>query len=69
MEASSFWERRENIKQRPSVELRTERVIHHCMEKYSIGIGPAIEKIMRENLYDELLQELSEVYPDISSAS
>lgn len=66
---ASFWERRENIKQRPSVELRTERVIHHCMEKYGIGIGQAIEKIMKENLYEELLDELSEIYPDIAIAS
>lgn len=65
----SFWDGRENINKRPSVERRTERVIHHCMEKYSIGIGQAIEKIMKENLYDELLNELSEIYPDILTAS
>jgi len=65
----SFWDGRENINKRPSVERRTERVIHHCMEKYSIGIGQAIEKIMKENLYDELLNELSEIYPDILIAS
>jgi hypothetical protein len=39
------------------------------MEKYSIGIGQAIEKIMKEKLYDELLSELSEIYPDILTAS
>ncbi|HEX5330801.1 MAG: hypothetical protein Q8M39_11290 [Sulfuricurvum sp.] len=65
----SFWDGRENINKRPSVERRTERVIHHCMEKYSIGIGQAIEKIMKEKLYDELLSELSEIYPDILTAS
>ena len=65
----SFWDGRENINKRPSVERRTERVIHHCMEKYSIGIGQAIEKIMKENLYNELLSELSEIYPDILTAS
>lgn len=65
----NFWDGRENINKRPSVERRTERVIHWCMEKYSIGIGPAIEKIMKENLYDDILKELSEIYPDISTAS
>lgn len=65
----SFWDGRENINKRPSVERRTERVIHHCMEKYSIGIGQAIEKIMKENLYNDLLNELSEIYPDILTAS
>lgn len=65
----SFWDGRENINKRPSVERRTERVIHHCMEKYSIGIGQAIEKIMKENLYNDLLSELSEIYPDILTAS
>lgn len=63
---TSFWDRRENIKQRPSVELRTERVIAFAMEKYSIGIGAAIEKIMKQNLYQEILVELSAQYPDIT---
>lgn len=66
---SNFWDGRENIKNRPSVERRTERVIAYCMEKYSIGIGPAIEKIMKEKIWDELLEELSGIYPDIAPAS
>ncbi len=69
MLGSNFWDGRENINKRPSVERRTERVINHVMEKYSIGIGPAIEKIMRENLWDETILELSDIYPDISDAS
>jgi len=67
--SKSFWDGRENIKNRPSVERRTERVIDHVMQKYSIGIGPAIEKIMKENLYDLTLEELSDMYPDIKKAS
>lgn len=63
----NFWDGRINVKSKPSVELRTERVIYHVMEKYSIGIGQAIEKIMKENLYDEALNELSKVYSDIKS--
>jgi len=69
MASVSFWDGRENIKSRPSVERRTERVLNHAMEKYSIGIGQAIEKVMREHLWDDLIMELSEIYPDISDAS
>lgn len=69
MASNNFWDRRENIKSKPSVELRTERVINHVMQKYSIGIGQAIEKIMRESLWEETISELSELYPDISNAS
>jgi len=61
----TFWDNRINVKSKPSVAIRTERVICHVMEKYSIGIGQAIEKIMQENLYDKVLEELSEVYSDI----
>jgi len=60
-----FWDARENIKSKPSVQRRTERVINYAMEKYSIGIGQAIEKIMQENLYMILLEELKRIYPDI----
>jgi len=61
----TFWDNRINVKSKPSVAIRTERVICHVMEKYSIGIGQAIEKIMQENLYDKVLEELSAVYSDI----
>jgi len=44
--SKSFWDNRINVKSKPSVAIRTERVIYHVMEKYSIGIGQAIEKIM-----------------------
>jgi hypothetical protein len=67
--AKRFWDDRMNVKSKPSVEMRTKMVIDHCMEKYSIGIGQAIEKIMRENLWGELLKELAEIYPDIADAS
>lgn len=69
MKEVSFWDGRINVKSKPSVALRTERVICHVMEKYSIGIGQAIEKIMRENLWDETILELSDLYPDICEAS
>jgi hypothetical protein len=63
----SFWDTRENIKTKPSVALRTQRVIYYVMEKYSIGIGQAIEKIMQENLYETTLAELEKLYTDIKS--
>ena len=63
--SKSFWDNRINVKSKPSVAIRTERVIYHVMEKYSIGIGQAIEKIMQENLYEKCLEELSAVYSDI----
>lgn len=69
MASSNFWDGRENIKSKPSVERRTERVLNHVMEKYSIGIGQAMEKVMRENIWDEMISELSEMYPDITNAS
>ena len=65
--SKSFWDNRINVKSKPSVAIRTERVIYHVMEKYSIGIGQAIEKIMQENLYEQCLNELSQVYTDIKS--
>lgn len=63
--SKSFWDNRINVKSKPSVAIRTERVIYHVMEKYSIGIGQAIEKIMQENLYEKTLEELSTIYNDI----
>ncbi len=63
----SFWDRRENIKSKPSVEIRTMRVIDHIMEKKGVAIGIAIELLMKEKgLYEQTLQNLSELYPDIS---
>jgi len=63
--SKNFWDTRINVKSKPSVAMRTERVIYYVMEKYSIGIAQAIEKIMQENLYDKVLDELSVIYGDI----
>lgn len=64
----SFWDRRENIKNKPSVELRTSRVIEKIMDDYEIPMGVAIEKLMREDgLYAETIEKLSNFYPDIIS--
>lgn len=64
----SFWDRRENIKNKPSVELRTSRVIEKIMEDNEIPIGLAIEKLMKEDgLYAETIEKLSKLYPDIIS--
>lgn len=62
----SFWDRRENIKNKPSVELRTSRVIEKVMEDFGIPMGVAIEKLMREDgMYAETIEKLSKLYPDI----
>lgn len=66
MASNNFWDRRENIDRKPSVERRTDRVIYHVMEKYSIGMGQAIEKLMRENIWNDMIRELIADYPDIS---
>jgi len=43
------------------------RVIDHIMEKKGVAIGIAIELLMKEKgLYEQTLQNLSELYPDIS---
>jgi len=63
----NFWDGRENINKRPSVQRRTERVINHVMQKHSIGMGQAIEKIMQEGLWNNCIEELSQMYPDIKS--
>lgn len=66
----SFWDRRENIKTKPSVELRTLRVIDYIMEDQGLPIGIVIEKLMRTpGLYEEVVEKLSCSYPDISEAS
>lgn len=62
----SFWNRRENIKNKPSVELRTSRVIDKVMEDFEIPMGVAIEKLMKQDgLYAEIIEKLSKLYPDI----
>lgn len=64
----SFWDRRENIKNKPSVELRTSRVIEKIMEDFEIPMGVAIEKLMKQDgLYGETIEKLSKLYPDIVS--
>lgn len=64
----SFWDRRENIKNKPSVELRTSRVIEKIMEDFDIPMGIAIEKLMKQDgLYAETIEKLSKLYPDIVS--
>lgn len=68
--ASTFWDRRENIKNRPSVALRTTRVIEKVMEEYALPMGVAIEKLMTEDgLYASTIEKLATFYPDILEAS
>ena len=62
----NFWQGRENINNRPSVERLTVLVINHIMDKESIAMGIAMEKLMKEvGLWDKSILELKDNYPDI----
>ena len=62
----SYWDKRENLKNKPSLSYRTLEVVSHLMEKESIAIGVALEKIMlTDGLYLNILDKLSDDYVDI----
>lgn len=61
MATNNFWDRRVNLDNKPSVEIRTQRIIMQLMEKEDLAMGVAIEKIMKNpSLYDEILSEIAE---------
>jgi hypothetical protein len=61
MALNNFWDRRNNIQSKPSVTIRTERIIAEVMEDYEVSIGIAIEMLMKsETLYIDILNELGE---------
>ncbi|NQY22824.1 MAG: hypothetical protein HRT41_02240 [Campylobacteraceae bacterium] len=62
----SFWDKRENLKNKPSLSHRSLEVISFLMERDSVALGIAIERVMStDGLYDEILDELSEDFDDI----
>jgi len=63
-----FWDRRENMKNRPSLQLRTIRVIEHLMEKDDIAHGVALERLIKEDgLFSIMINELKDNgYADIN---
>lgn len=62
----SYWDKRENLKNKPSLSHRTLEVVSHLMEEESISLGIALEKIMlTDGLYMNIVDTLSVDYDDI----
>ena len=65
---TSFWDKRDNLTNKPSLSLRTIEVIQYVMGEDEIALGLAVEKLMvTPNLYDEVVEKLSEDYDDIKN--
>jgi len=63
----SYWDKRENLTNKPSLSFRTIEVIQHVMQKEEVALGVAIEMLITEKeLYEEVLIELNDIYIDIS---
>jgi|GEM_PF-1792191 len=64
--SKSWWSKRDNLKNKPSLSYRTIEVIEHIMVKNSLALGLAIEKLITTpNLYKRTIEELKANYPDI----
>lgn len=64
--ATSFWDKKDRLKNKPSLSLRTIEVIQYVMCEEEITLGLAVEKLMvTSNLYDEVIEKLSHDYDDI----
>ena len=62
----NWWNKRDNLKNKPSLSYRTLEVINQIMSDEEIALGTAIEKLMTtQNLYKETLEKLKNYYPDI----
>lgn len=62
----NWWNKRDNLKNKPSLSYRTLEVINQIMSDEEIALGTAIEKLMTTpNLYKETLERLKSDYPDI----
>lgn len=62
----NWWDKRDNLKNKPSLSYRTLEVINFVMIEEEIALGIAIEKLMTTpNLYKETLEKLKSDYPDI----
>jgi len=61
-----WWDRRDNLKNKPSLSHRTLEVINHIMIEDEVALGIAVEKLMiTPDLYDKTLEKLKCDYPDI----
>lgn len=63
---SSWWAKRTNLKNKPSMSFKTVEIITHLMEIEEIPLGIAIEKLIYEDgLTRKILEDLKKDYPDI----
>lgn len=63
---SSFWDKRDNLINKPSLSLRTIEVVQYIMTEEEIALGLALEKLMTTpNLYEDVIEKLKNDYPDI----
>ncbi|QKF72772.1 hypothetical protein AFAEC_0581 [Aliarcobacter faecis] len=62
----NWWNKRDNLKNKPSLSNRTLHVIDYIMSEEELALGIVIEKLMTTpNLYKETLEKLKSDYPDI----
>lgn len=62
-----FWDKRDNLVNKPSLSYRSIEVIQHMMENENLNLGLAIEKLITSSPhYSKILNELSEDFPDIN---
>jgi hypothetical protein len=63
---SSWWVKRTNLKNKPSMSFKTVEIIDHLMKTEEIPLGIAIERLIYEDgLTRKILEDLKNDYPDI----
>ncbi len=63
---TTFWDKRDNLMNKPSLSLRTIEVVQHIMIEEEIALGLALEKLMlTPDLYKKTIEKLKIDYPDI----
>jgi len=68
--SKSFWDKRDNLTNKPSLSYRSIEVVQFIMKRDEIALGVAIEKLFTTaGLFDEVLEELKEDYPDIEKVT
>jgi hypothetical protein len=62
----NVWDRKYNMKNKPTVTNRTAEAINKVMEKHNCTIGMAIEKLIKQDEdYESIIKELRTDYKDI----
>lgn len=65
IEPKSYWDMGQNLSSKPYITNRTTAAVAYIMEELELPIGKALEKLIKEDLYDEIIEKLKEDYPDI----